>query len=227
MERARQTRARISDAAAALFKERGYSATTMEAIARRARVAVQTVYFTFRTKGLLFLDVMVRMAHGPEVTGALDKPVPKFVHVLAEEQDAQRLLAMAIEHSVDFTARIAPLWPFVQIAAECDPEFTSRFNQILERRRAGMQGIFRMLEARGALRVSADQAADTFFLLVNPELLSLSATSLQWPTVRYKAWLWHLAVREVLRAGVPRPEAARGTSFAEVGHLQSHGLDIM
>jgi TetR/AcrR family transcriptional regulator, regulator of autoinduction and epiphytic fitness len=211
--RARLTRTRICDAAAALFQERGYSATTMEAIARRAGVAVQTVYFAFRTKGLLFLDVMVRMAHGPHVIGAAEKPVPKFVDLVADERDPQRLLALAIEHSIDFTARVAPLWPFVQLAAEGDPEFTARFEQILERRRSGMRAMFAGLETARALRVTVDQAADTFFLLANPELLSLSTTSLRWATPAYKAWLWRVLARQLLREDRLRAAAATGTSF--------------
>lgn len=36
--------------------ERGYAATTMDEIAARAGVAVQTVHYTFRTKGLLLRE---------------------------------------------------------------------------------------------------------------------------------------------------------------------------
>ena len=50
-ERAEQTRTRIIDAAYRLFTQHGYEATTMQAVADEARVAVQTVYFTFHTKG--------------------------------------------------------------------------------------------------------------------------------------------------------------------------------
>ena len=48
--KAAATRARIIANAYALFCENGYRATTMDLIARRAGVAVQTVYFTFHTK---------------------------------------------------------------------------------------------------------------------------------------------------------------------------------
>ena len=48
--RADATRRRMVDAAAKLFAQRGYAATTMAAIAQQAGVAVQTVYFTFHSK---------------------------------------------------------------------------------------------------------------------------------------------------------------------------------
>ena len=49
-ERARQTRARVADAALRLFQERGYVATTVEAIASEAGVAPATVYQAFGSK---------------------------------------------------------------------------------------------------------------------------------------------------------------------------------
>ncbi len=48
--RTRATRRRIVDAATELFVAEGYGATTLEQIAARAGVAVQTVYFHFGNK---------------------------------------------------------------------------------------------------------------------------------------------------------------------------------
>ena len=45
-----QTRRLISEAARDLFLERGYAATTMDAIAGEAGVAVSTVYAIFKNK---------------------------------------------------------------------------------------------------------------------------------------------------------------------------------
>ena len=49
--RAAFTRLHIVKGAHDLFVDRGYAATPMDEIAARAGVAVQTVYYTFRTKG--------------------------------------------------------------------------------------------------------------------------------------------------------------------------------
>src|SRR6266540_1221836 len=55
--KAQATRRRILDAARGLFVERGYVATTIEAIAAEAGVAVPTVYLAFGTKrGLLVIE---------------------------------------------------------------------------------------------------------------------------------------------------------------------------
>src|SRR5262245_6712996 len=52
-EKALATRRRMLKAAYDAFCERGYAATTMNDIATRADVAVQTLYFTFHTKGAI------------------------------------------------------------------------------------------------------------------------------------------------------------------------------
>ncbi|MGH2394330.1 MAG: helix-turn-helix domain-containing protein, partial [Candidatus Limnocylindria bacterium] len=57
-QRAAATRRRIGEAAFRLFALSGYAATTMEAIAREAGVAVQTVYFTFHTKAAVLIEAM-------------------------------------------------------------------------------------------------------------------------------------------------------------------------
>jgi AcrR family transcriptional regulator len=68
-ERAR-ARLRITQAAYALFCERGYTGTTMADIAHTADVAVQTVYFTFHTKRALLSEAYAYAVHAP------DDPLP-------------------------------------------------------------------------------------------------------------------------------------------------------
>jgi AcrR family transcriptional regulator len=56
--RSRDKRARLNAAALALFAERGYEATSIEAIAQRAGVAIGTVYQHVRSKRQLLLALM-------------------------------------------------------------------------------------------------------------------------------------------------------------------------
>src|SRR6476659_4253714 len=85
--RARQvaaTRARIVDAAGRLFSERGYGATTIDAVAVEADVAVETVYARFKNKRNLldaYLDMSivgdakpVALLDRPEVQAVRDAP---------------------------------------------------------------------------------------------------------------------------------------------------------
>src|ERR1700730_12204147 len=69
------TRRRIRDAARRLFVERGYVATTIEAIAGEAGVAVPTVYLAFGTKRALLAELLDIAAVGyGEPVGGLEGP---------------------------------------------------------------------------------------------------------------------------------------------------------
>src|SRR5690348_18388204 len=57
-ERSRQTRRRILRAAYELFVDQGYGATTLQGIAERAGVAVQTIYFAFGNKPSLLKELV-------------------------------------------------------------------------------------------------------------------------------------------------------------------------
>ena len=60
-ERAAQIGDQILDAATALFFAHGYGATSIEAVARRARVSKRTFYSRFRDKAALFGAVVTRL----------------------------------------------------------------------------------------------------------------------------------------------------------------------
>ncbi len=79
---ARETRQSILDAALELFVASGYAATSIQAIAERAAVAVQTVYAVFGTKREL-----LRQLIESTITGD-DHPLP-----ITERHEAQAVAA--------------------------------------------------------------------------------------------------------------------------------------
>src|SRR5262245_26388921 len=95
-ERATRTRLRIAAAAGELFAADGYTATTIEAVAKRAGVAVQTVYFVFHTKPQLLVE-SVRIAGGG-VEGASEVMARSWIQDVIAAPDGARRLALAIEH---------------------------------------------------------------------------------------------------------------------------------
>src|SRR5450759_2431787 len=102
--RANATRARIIASAYALFCELGYRGTTMQSIAERAGVAVQTVYFTFRTKDDLLQAVYEWTVFGD---GPPLPPVLQEWHLRAmQEIDAPRALRKIVAGIASLDARI-------------------------------------------------------------------------------------------------------------------------
>lgn len=206
-------RQRLIEAATELILADGYSATTMAAVAKRAGVAIQTVYFTFHTKAALFTDVMSGLAAGPD--GATPVLERAWVQEVRGSTDASRALALIVEHGTDIFARLMPIWPSIQAAAAADADFAERFAAIVSRRREGMSLLLGELGARGAwhAKTTQESVADHFFLLQSPELLHLATTTLGWSIEGFKAWLFQSMVPLLGKA--PRGRSStRGLSFA-------------
>jgi len=58
LNKSKQTRERILDAAARIFRRRGYAATTLDDIARIAKLRAASIYYYFNSKDHLFEEVL-------------------------------------------------------------------------------------------------------------------------------------------------------------------------
>jgi len=90
--RAEQTRAAITEAALALFRERGYEAATMRAIAQRAGVSTGNAYYYFSSKEELIQEFYSRN-HSAHLAASQ--------RVLAVETDLAARLAGTVRALVD------------------------------------------------------------------------------------------------------------------------------
>jgi AcrR family transcriptional regulator len=86
---------KILDVATALFLSRGFGATSIEAVAGRARISKRTFYHRFRDKAELYRAVVRRMLQHwlPEFEAAFDAPAPLEILL---ERSAKRMLAVAL-----------------------------------------------------------------------------------------------------------------------------------
>ena len=215
-ERARATRLRILRSAHALFVERGYAATTMDDIATEAGVAVQTVYYTFRTKSLLLRDVV-------ELAGAGEAAAPPvaaraWMREALAETSGDRALGVSIEHGVDIYVRVAPLWPALHAAAVTDPEVDEYFRTLAANRRSGMGALVQRLDDLGYLRgdVTVARGTDLVFALFSHEVFLALRRDAGWPVADYKAWLWMTLRAQLATAGAPVTGVLEGLSFEAV-----------
>ena len=93
---ARTTRRAIVEAGAALFVERGYAGTTVDAIAERAGVSRKTVFTSVGGKvGLLKLAIDWALTGDDEPVALDDRPV---VRELVQETDPQRAVVQVGAH---------------------------------------------------------------------------------------------------------------------------------
>jgi TetR/AcrR family transcriptional repressor of mexJK operon len=86
---------KILDVATALFLSRGFAATSVEAVASRARISKRTFYHRFRDKAELYRAVVRRLLEHwlPEFEAVFDAPAPLDVLL---GRSARRMLAVAL-----------------------------------------------------------------------------------------------------------------------------------
>src|SRR5438270_13886069 len=93
-EQARATRWAILQAARSLFLDRGYAATTLQAIADEAGVAVQTVYASFGNKRELLKQVLdVSIVGDDEPVSVDQRPGVKAAEKASDPRQRARLAA--------------------------------------------------------------------------------------------------------------------------------------
>ena len=168
-EKARATRRRIVEAAAAQFVAHGYGATLLDQVAEQAGVAVQTVYFHFGNKRTLLKEALDVAAVGD------DEPVPlmdrPWVREIREETDPVRVIGLWMRTGRQIVDRVAPLMRVVRGATSTDPEVAAQWDTNQHQTRTAYGFLAGLLAQRDALRPGLDveRAGDIAFVLCNVE----------------------------------------------------------
>lgn len=217
-EQAAATRQRILDASKDLFAEHGYAGTTMQAIADRAGVAVQTVYFVFHTKGELLRQLLHYVGGRPG--DPIETEERDWIREAMTHEDGRRSIALMAEHGTDIYARIAPFTAAIGQGASVEPEVDDVWNAIVERRRQGIHEIVESLDARGHLRdgLTVDRAADIVYAVHRPETFAVLVDERGWSLNEFKAWAYALLCQQLLAAPAPTdegPSPTRDLAFDE------------
>ena len=197
-EQARQTRARILDAAQKLFSERGFANATMGAIASGAGVATDTVYATFRNKqGVLHALLDVRVAGDELPIGVLDREGPQAVKV---DRSQARQVARFAEDVTGILERARPVDDIMRGAAAVDPDIAALRSRMQEGRYDNMRQLASWLTANGPLRdgMSEADAATIAWAVASPEVHGLLRVGRGWTQERYRDWLAATLTRTLL-----------------------------
>ena len=201
-DQARQTRARIQDAAFRLFVDRGYTATTIGTIAEEAGVSAETIYLSFGDKRGL-LESVVGRAIAPEEDVASQEDARRAE--IARLPDAPDRLAKMVEYSCEILARTGPIHAVIRGAADKEPFASELAKRLLHERLANQTERIRQ-GLRGTLRpgLSAAEAGQRYCALTSPELFYMLTREFGWTTERHRKWLTELLQTELLaRPGAP------------------------
>ena len=188
-EQARQTRARMLDAAQRVFAERGYATSTMEAIAAEAGVAVDTLYAGFGSKrGLLSALMDVRVGGDDEPISLLDRAGPQGVR---REPDQKRQIEAFAKDIASIIERARPVDDIMRGAAAVDSEVAALRARNQEHRFGNLLKFVSWVTANGPLRgdLHPEAAAGIVWALTSPEMHRLLRVDRAWTAQRYAEWL--------------------------------------
>src|SRR5262245_2820234 len=212
-----ETRTRIVEAARTLLREHGFDGTTIEAIARAAGVAPQTVYGAFGSKRGIVAELFDRARFGPDYQ--------ELIAQARDTADPRELLR--------FPARIArqiydaerATLDLLRGAGAVSPELAAIVREREAERRAAQARHIRAIVEAGQLRAGLDAgaAADLLWLLTSRDVYRMLVIECGWSSSRYEDWLGDAIARELLapagQAGAPRPAGRaplRRTSSTDV-----------
>jgi AcrR family transcriptional regulator len=197
-EKMRLTRRRIVAAAADLFLDQGYGATTLDQVAARAGVAVQTVYFHFGNKATLLKEALDVAAVGDdEPVALLDRP---WLQEVTAERDPVRVIELWMVGGREIMERVAPLLAVVRGTVGTDPDLAAQWDVNEGQRRIAFRALVDLLAGRGALRrgLTVEDAADLAFLIASVENYVLATNKLGWAPERWRRTTASLLARALL-----------------------------
>jgi len=200
-ERSRRTRRRIIDAATELFLERGYIATSIEDVAGRAGVAVQTVYYVFGTKPHLLAAVLDSTIGGDvEPVSVLQRD---WVESLRADQDATVAVSRLADATVAILARTAPIYEVVREAA-ADADVAGMLHETRRRRRHDQAELIDVLWRSGHLHPDVDRptAADIVYAVMNEEVFQLLTVDCGWDQDQVRVWATNFMLQQLVHGPV-------------------------
>ena len=196
--RTRRTRAAVVEAALSLFVERGYAATTIEAISDRSDTPQATVYRLFSSKlGILKAVLDVSVGGDDAAVAMADRPQ---VRALLEGEDPKNQLTGFAALLREVMARVGPVHRILADAARSDEDAASLLAEIARQRHEGQRRVARSLARAGALRpgLREREAADIIHALASPEVYGLLVTDRSWSGERYENWLRSILIDQLL-----------------------------
>lgn len=197
---ARATRIAILDAAQALFLERGYAGTSIEAVAERAEVSRQTIYDSIGDKASLLYAV------GSRVVARDPEPVPMlrsdaWAQVRAEPDPIRRLEMTVHLAREAWEAGMVDFESMVFEAADADPRLRELAGTALAAKRRETANLAAIVFPEDVRRpdVELDDIVDLVVAIDSAAVVRTLVRDLGWSYDRYERWLFDILRRSFLR----------------------------
>jgi AcrR family transcriptional regulator len=186
---AAETRRRIIEAAGHLFVRNGYAATSMNAIAAEAGVAVQTVYASLRTKRDILEAVIQSSVRGDDEEVAVTAGAA-WREMEAEANPRETLAKFSRIHR-EICEREAELFVVLEVAAAIDEDIEPLLRDKERFRYDDQARVVRALRGQGAMRrgLSTRKATDVIWALASERVYLALVRERGWSAAQYEEWL--------------------------------------
>lgn len=202
-QRAQATRRAVLEAARQAFVGDGYGATTIQAIADEAGVAVQTVYAAFGNKRSILAELLdVSIAGDDQQVAVNSREWMRPVFEAPTAAERLRAYASAVSRIM---LGAGDVFAAVTAAAATDPDVVELAATTEQRRRMGAASVVEAVLSVGRLRPGLDpeRAVDVLWLLNSPAVYRHLVRQAGWGPDDYRSWLGDAMVRELLGEAGP------------------------
>lgn len=191
-QQAQMTKDRIVSSARRLMADRGWTTTTIEAIAADAGVATATVYAAFGNKRAL-LDAM-------RDTMRRDSRIPELMSEAAGQSDVNRRLelwAQLIRQQMETSYDIIAIH---REAARSDPAAAQAYRVVLDSRATTFARFIHDLRTDLHPGIDERTATDLLWAFSNEELWRELVEERSWSPERYEQWLARTLTAQLVTA---------------------------
>jgi AcrR family transcriptional regulator len=200
-DQARTTRRAVVRAASDLFVERGWTGTTIDAVAERAGVSRKTVFTSVGGKPALIKVAWDWALAGDDAPVALeDRPA---VRQMLAETSPETVVGEWARLVCTIASRLAPLYGVLQNAAEADPEVAAVHATSERNRLRGARAVVAHLDEIGGLRagLDVDRATEAAAVLMDPMPYRRLVADAGWRFDDYVALVERMAAAALLADG--------------------------
>ncbi len=186
---AQMTRTQVATAARALFAERGYARTTIEAISDAAQIPIPTIYSSFRTKPAILEEIRRAWIEASNV-----EELHAEALALADPWARLRMAALWTRRQFELGHDVIAM---EQEAARIDRRVETLWREALARRERAVLDLIDGLAPDLRPSLGVTQAVDRYVAATLPETYQ-TLTERGWSPDAYEEWLGELLIRELL-----------------------------
>jgi AcrR family transcriptional regulator len=187
---AEETKHRIIAAARKILKSKGYKGMTIEAIAKKAEVAVPTVYAVFGSKTGILAELMDEATFGPDYEQLVREAVQ------TREPHNRLLFAARIARRVHDAA--SSTFDLMSGAGVVAPELAELEKKRESHRYAAQESMVELLEGHLRPGITTQGARDIIWALTGRALYRMLVRERGWTSQKYEDWLGETLCQSLL-----------------------------